>query len=166
MKKKPTISIIVAAAQNRAIGRNNKLLWHIPEDLKRFRKLTLGHPVIMGQKTFESIGRPLPKRTNIVLSKNRYFLAHGCIVCHSFNQAVKIAKQKDNQEIFIIGGGEVYRQAIGIADKLYLTLVQGSYEADTFFPDYSQFQKVIRQRKGKAKDISYTFLELERSSEE
>lgn len=161
---KPTISIIAAIGKNRELGKDNKLLWHIPADLKRFQKITLSHPVIMGRKTFESIGKALPGRINIIITENKKFKVEDCIVCHSLGDAVKIASKKDKKEIFIIGGGQIYNQAINLADKLYLTIVQGNFDADTFFPDYSRFNKVIRREEGKYKQYRYTFLELEKLS--
>lgn len=160
--KKPIISIIAAIAENRAIGKDNKLLWHIPEDLKRFKKKTLGHPVVMGRTTFESIGKPLPDRINIIVTRDLNYRMEGCIICHSIEEALKTAEEKDKQEIFIIGGGQIYRQGIKYADKLYLTIVKGNFEADTFFPDYSEFKKKIFKKKGMYNQYRYTFLELER----
>ncbi|MGC9469981.1 MAG: dihydrofolate reductase [Bacteroidales bacterium] len=129
-----TISIIVAIAQNRAIGKDNRLLWHIPGDLKRFKKLTSGHAVIMGKKTYESLPvRPLPDRTNIVLTDNPEERIDGCVMAYSLEDAV--AKCPENDESFVIGGGSVYRQFMPLADKLYITLVHRDYEADTFFPE-------------------------------
>jgi len=159
---KPKISIICALSENRAIGKNGRLLWHIPEDLERFRKLTLGHPVIMGRKTFESIGKPLPDRLNIIITQKSDFTHPGCVICHSLTEAIEAAAKKEKEEIFIIGGGQIYTQAIGLADKLYLTLVEGNFEADTFFPDYSAFKKVVFEKKGEAQGLKYQFIELER----
>jgi dihydrofolate reductase len=160
--KKPRISIIAAVAKNRAIGKDNKLLWHISEDLQRFKKITSGHPMIMGQKTFESLGKPLPNRTNIILTLDKSYQALGCIIAHSIEEAVKIASEKDKEEIFFIGGGSVYSQAIKFADKLYLTLVEGEYDADTFFPDYSEFKKITFEEPHESAGYRYKFLELER----
>lgn len=157
--KKPTISIIVATDDKRGIGKDNKLLWHIPEDLKHFKKITLGHPVIMGRKTYESIGKLLPGRTNIIVTRKKNYKAPGCVISNSFKKAVAIAREKDNTEIFIIGGGEIYRQGIKITDKLYLTLVKGNFQADTFFPDYSKFSKVLTKEEKKSEKYSYTFFE-------
>jgi dihydrofolate reductase len=159
---KPKVSIIAAVAKNRAIGKDNKLLWHISEDLQRFKKITSGHPVIMGQKTFESLGRPLPNRTNIVLTFDKSYKAAGCTVVYSIDEAVKVASEKDKEEIFFIGGGQIYAQAIKFADKLYLTLVEGEYEADTFFPDYSDFKKIILEEPHESAGYKYKFLELEK----
>ena len=157
---RPIMSIVAAIGSNRELGKDNKLLWHIPEDLKRFKKLTLNHPVIMGRKTFQSVGKPLPGRTNIVITRDYNYQAEGCLVTHSLEEAIKLAKTKETQEIFIIGGGQIYQQAINIADKLYLTVVKGGFEADTFFPDYSRFKKIISQENLEENKFYYTFLEL------
>ena len=159
---KPIISIIAAIGENRELGRDNKLLWRIPEDLKRFRVLTEGHPIIMGRKTFESIGRPLPKRTNIIITRQADYKAEGCIVVGSVEAAIAKAKEFDEQEIFIIGGGEIYKQALPMVDKLYLTVVKGSFHADVFFPDYSEFAKIIKQETGSFENYNITYLELTR----
>lgn len=161
---KPTISIIVAIAKNRAIGKNNQLLWDIPEDLEHFKKITEGHPVIMGENTYYSIGRPLPKRTNIILSKNENLEIAGTIVCHSIDEAVKTASEKDSKEIFFIGGGMVYVQALPLADKLYLTVVEGDFDADVFFPEYENvFNKVISEEQCDKGKYKFKFLELVKS---
>lgn len=158
----PKISIIAAISSNKALGKNGKIPWHISEDLKRFKSVTSGHVVIMGRKTFESIGRPLPSRINIVVTRVTNYQAAGCLVTHSLDQAIKIAKQKEKKEIFIIGGGQIYEQAISLADKLYLTIVEGNFEADTFFPDYSQFKKVTFEQSGESGNFKYKFLDLVR----
>lgn len=155
------ISLIAAIGKNKELGKNNKLLWHIPEDLKRFKKLTKGHVVIMGQNTFESLDKPLPNRINIILSKNPNYKVKNAFVCYSLNEAIKLAKEKTTfEEIFIIGGAQVYSQTIKFADKLYLTLVKGSFDADVFFPDYSEFKKVIYKKKCQSDGFKCTFLEL------
>jgi dihydrofolate reductase len=159
--KRPIISIIAAVAENKALGKNNKLLWHIPEDLKRFKEITMGHPIIMGRKTFESIGSALPGRTNIIITRNRDYQAENCLVRSSFNRAVALAKSKDGQEIFIGGGESVYKQAINRADKLYLTLVKGNFKADVYFPKYSQFQCLVYESEWLASGkYAYKFIEL------
>lgn len=160
---KTKVSIIAAITQNRAIGMGNKLLWHIPSDLKRFRNITFQHPVIMGRKTFESLGKPLTGRTNIVITRDDTCEDKNCIFCHSLEEAVNIAKNLDSKEVFIIGGGQIYSQAIDIVDKLYLTIVEGNFEADTFFPNYSKFNKVVFKKKGQYKGYKFTFLELIKS---
>lgn len=169
---KPIISIICAIARDRAIGKNNRLLWNIPEDLQHFRTITAGHPVIMGENTFYSIGRPLPQRVNIVLTKKTDLTLPGCVVCHSMEEAIEKARQTEQEparnasdaggEIFIIGGGQVYQQAISFADKLYLTIVEGEYDADTYFPDYSDFKKVISEEARDNGKYKFTYLELTR----
>lgn len=144
------ISLIAAIASgNRALGKDNQLIYKIPEDLQRFKKITEGHAVIMGRKTFESIGRPLPNRTNIVITRDSNYVASGCIVVQSLEEALRFVSlaQGDN-EIFIIGGGQIYQEAIDKANKLYLTIVEGSPDADTFFPDYSGF-KVTKESEEK-----------------
>jgi dihydrofolate reductase len=159
----PKVSIIAALAENLAIGKNNRLLWRIPEDLKRFRRLTTGHAVVMGRKTFESIGRALPERKNIVISRDPDFKPENCLVASSFEDALEKAREIEKEEIFIIGGGQVYEQAIKQADKLYLTLVPGNYEADVFFPDYSSFRKIVYRRAFRWNDLNCSFSELEKN---
>lgn len=158
--QKPTISIVAAVAENRAIGKDNKLLWHIPADLRHFKKITFGHPVIMGQRTFESLGKPLPGRLNIVLSRDDHFRPSGVSVASSIGDAIAVASKNDNSEIFFIGGGMVYNQAIKLADKLYLTIVEGEYDADTYFPDYSMFKERKTTGSGKFGKYKYQFVEL------
>lgn len=157
---RPIISIIAAIAENRAIGKDNKLLWYIPEDLKRFQKITLGHPVIMGRTTFESLGRSLPGRTNIIVTRDKNYRAKGCLITYSLEEAIEEAKKRDKKEIFIIGGGKIYEQGIKYADKLYLTIVKGNFSADTFFPDYSKFGKIIFKKEGSHRQYRYIFLEI------
>lgn len=156
----PKISIIAAIGENRELGRNNKLLWHIPEDLKRFKKITQDHPVIMGRKTFESIGKALPKRLNIIITRDSSYSVKNAIVCDSLEEGIKAAKAKETSEIFIIGGGSIYKQAISHADKLYLTIIEGKYKADTYFPDYSDFKTVVFEKSGESGGYKYKFLEL------
>lgn len=160
------ISLIAAIGLNRELGKDNKLLYHIPEDLKRFKKLTEGHAVIMGRKTYESIGKPLPNRLNIIITHNQNFkidhynVSKHCnvVVCHSLESA--FAKASADKEVFVIGGGEIYRQAIKVADKLYLTIVNSKTEADTFFPDYSEFKKVIFDESHESGGYKFRFVEL------
>lgn len=127
------ISIIVAVAANGVIGSGNRMPWHIPEDLKRFKAITTGHPVVMGRKTFESLGRPLPNRTNVVITRNRDYRAEGATVVGSLYEALALFGQ--DEEIFIIGGGEIYKQAMEIAEKLYITRIRHEFDGDTYFPD-------------------------------
>jgi dihydrofolate reductase len=159
----PKISIVVAIAEeNRAIGRDNKLPWEISSDLKRFKQITSGHPIIMGRKTFESIGRPLPNRTNIIITRDPLYAAEGCIVVNNLESALQKAKEKDSEEIFIIGGGEIFRLALPYVDRLYLTIVHQNVEGDVFFPDYTEFSRVIHKSEHLENGYSFTFLDLER----
>src|SRR3989344_2696086 len=157
----PKISLIAAISENRALGKDNKLIFHIPDDMKRFKEITSGYPVIMGRKTYESIGRPLPNRTNIVVTRDESYRAEGCEVVNSIEEAIKAAEKIEKDEIFVIGGGQIYEQAIKFADKLYLTVVKGEYPADTFFPDYSEFKKVVFEEPHESEGFKYKFLELE-----
>jgi dihydrofolate reductase len=160
---KPTISIIVAISnQTRAIGKKNELLWKIPNDLKRFKELTTGHPIIMGRKTFESIGRPLPNRTNVIITRNKDYTFENCSVVGSLDEAIELAKKIDKEEIFIIGGGEIYKQALPFTDRLYLTVVDDEPKADTFFPDYSDFKKEIFKEEHPEHTPPFIYLTLER----
>jgi dihydrofolate reductase len=130
----PRVSIIAAMAENRVIGIHNTLPWHLPEDLKRFRRLTTGHAVIMGRKNYESIGKPLPDRRNIVVTHDPGYQAPGCVVVDSLPAA--LAAAGDDAEIFVIGGAEIYRQLLTTADRLYLTLVHADVRGDTYFPEF------------------------------
>lgn len=160
------ISIIAIIGKNRAIGKDNKLIWNIPDDLRHFKEITSGHPVIMGRKTFESINSPLPNRANIIITRNKDYHADGCAVVNSLEQAIKsvetqnFASPHGNDEVFIIGGGQIYKQALPYADKLYLTVVDDEPEADTFFPDYSEFKNIISEEKKEHKGIKYKFIEI------
>ncbi len=131
------ISIVVAFGQNNEIGFENQLLWNLPKDLKHFKDLTSGHPIIMGRKTYESIGRPLPNRTNIVVSTKKDWFEEGILIVGSIKEAIKFAKKID-ETIFIIGGGKIYEQTINLVDKLEVTLVKSEFKADTFFPKISE----------------------------
>ncbi|UZT96986.1 dihydrofolate reductase [Chryseobacterium fluminis] len=126
-------TIVVAMGEKNEIGFNNQLLWHLPKDLKHFKDLTSGHPVIMGRKTYESIGKPLPNRTNIVVSRKKDWFEEGILIVGSIKEAVKFAKKID-EEIFIIGGGNIYEQTMEAADRLEVTLVKADLEADVYFP--------------------------------
>jgi dihydrofolate reductase len=134
------LSIIVATARNRVIGKNNQLPWHLPQDLKYFREKTIGKPVIMGRKTFESIGRPLPNRVNIVITRNRDWSKDGVIVVHSLVEAIQAAnnlperEDKSELEAMVIGGAEIYKAALEIADRVYLTYIDRDVEGDAWFP--------------------------------
>ena len=156
---------LIAAVQkkNNGLGYQNNLLFKIRDDLKRFKDLTTGTTVIMGRKTFESIGRPLSLRTNIVVSRNSAFHSDGIITAETIEEAIGKASLI-GKEIFIIGGAEIYKQTLPMADRLYLTVVDGNFEADAFFPDWSMFKKVIQQEKGhdEKNNLSWEFIILEK----
>ncbi len=157
------ISLIAVIGKNRELGKDNKLLWHIPGDLPRFKQITSGHPIIMGRKTFQSIGKPLPGRTNIVISSDMKLILEGCVVVPSIEEAILAAQSAPgNDEIFVIGGGKTYAQAIEKAERIYLTVVDATADADTFFPEYSHFTKVITNDFQEGGGYKYTYLTLER----
>lgn len=166
MQTKPKISIVVAVGRNnRAIGKIGALLWRIPDDLRRFKALTTGHSIIMGRKTFDSIGKALPNRTNIVITRNTDFKPEGVVVASSLEEAIQKARAVEKKEIFIIGGGEIYKQALPLADKLYLTIVESDAEGDVFFPDWrADFtRKTFREARIDSKtDLHYAWVDLER----
>lgn len=125
--------MIAAAAENKALGKDNQLIWHLPNDFKRFKSLTTGHHIIMGRKTFESFPKPLPNRTHIIITRQSDYHAEGCIIVDSIEKAIE--KCPENEESFIIGGGEIYRLAMSYSDKIELTVVHHVFEADAFFPE-------------------------------
>ena len=153
------ISIIVAMAENRAIGKDNQLLWHNSADLKRFKKITMGHPIIMGRKTFESIGKVLPGRQNIIITNQKDYQVEGGSVCHNAEAALQCC---DNaEEVFIIGGAQIYQMFLPLADRIYLTLIHQAYpDADTFFPEFDEddFQEISHERH----EGNYSYLVLNR----
>ena len=132
------ISILVAMDEKRGIGKAGGLPWRLSSDLKRFRQLTLGHHIIVGRKTFESIGRPLPGRQMIVVTRNESFAPEGCFITHSVEDAISLARERGEGELFICGGAEIYAQWFGLADRMYLTLVCADSDADTFFPEWDR----------------------------
>jgi dihydrofolate reductase len=159
------ISAIAVISRNRVLGKDNSLLFHVPGDLQRFKKITSGHPVIMGRKTFESkeISKTaLPNRLNIVVTRDPSYKAEGIIVAKSVEEAIEKAKEKEADEVFVIGGGQIYKEAWSFIDKLYLTVVDTQAEGDTYFPDYSDFSKVVFREEHEDKGLKYTFLELEK----
>ncbi len=157
------INIIAASGKNRVIGKGNRLIWNLPGDLPRFKAITIGHPIVMGRKTFESFGaKPLPNRTNIIITRNADFKAEGCVVCSSLEEALEKA-EAINDQIFVIGGGQIYTEAINRADRLYITVVDAEAEGDTFFPDYSAFTKIISSEDHMTPEgLKYTYLVLEK----
>ena len=142
-----TISLVVAASENNAIGKNNQLIWHLPNDLKFFKNITWGFPVIMGRKSFESVNKPLPGRTNIVITTNPDWKVETVIVVKNLKDAIQKAAETNSKQIFIIGGGEIYKQSMDIADSIYITRVHADLEGDTFFPeiDKSKWKLISNQ---------------------
>lgn len=159
---KPRVSIIAAIGENRELGKGNDLIWRISADLKRVKELTMGHPIIMGRKTYESIGRPLPGRTNIVVTRTLRPI-DGCIVVDSLNKALETARTIDTEEIFIFGGASLYTEALGETDRLYLTRIHAhADDADVFFPEYSAFTKEISHEDHPEHTPPYSWVTLER----
>lgn len=157
------LSLIVAMSENRVIGVDNRLPWHIPEDLKRFKKITSGHPILMGRKTFESIGRVLPNRTNIIISRNREYRVEGAFVCHSLQEGIEFAsKAPGSDEVFVIGGGEIFKEALPKADRIYLTTVHWPYEGDAFFPEIPAKKFEAKSSEKLSEDPAATLTVLER----
>ena len=160
------ISMIAAMGKNRVIGLNNKMPWHLPADLQWFKKTTLGSPIIMGRKTYESIGFPLPGRLNIILSRNKDLKIKGCSVVNSLDAALKLAREVDKDEVFITGGAHLYNKFLVDADRLYLTLIDETFDGDTFFPDYTQYEweqvAKVKHASDDKNPHSYTFLTLDR----
>ena len=158
------LSIIVAVDKNWGIGKDNQLLWHLPADLKHFKELTMGHVIIMGRKTFQSIGKALPGRTSVIITRDKSFTAEGCTVVYSLEEALNFAKSHENA--FIIGGGEIYKQSIALADALFLTKVYVECEVDTCFPtidekEWSEISSEFFNADEKNK-FDYSFLEYSR----
>lgn len=148
------ISLIVAHDKNRVIGYENEMPWHLPGDLKYFKEMTLGKPVIMGRKTFESIGRPLPGRRNIIITRNTEYRSDGIEVVGSLDAALELVA--DVEEIMIIGGAQIFEQAMSLADKLYVTLIDHEFKGDTYFPSYEGWEMVASREPVEAKE-GYTF---------
>lgn len=146
---------------NRVIGKNNSLIWNLPNDLKRFKQLTTGSSVVMGRKTYESIGRPLPNRRNIVISRDQNLFIDGCDVVSSLSESLLLC----NNDCFIIGGGEIYKQTLPIADKIYVTLIEDKFEGDTYFPELDSSWHVLIKESftaDKKNNYNYSFIEYER----
>lgn len=167
-KTEPPLVIVVAMSRkNRAIGSQNELLWHIPDDLKRFKRLTIGHPIIMGRKTFESIlaivGKPLPNRTNIVVTRDTAYKSKGAVVAHSIDEAVAIAKQEKPTEIHIGGGADLYRQYLPQVNRLHVTWVDDKPTADTYFPSFeNEFEISETHEPREHNGISYQWIDYVR----
>ncbi|WP_106134948.1 dihydrofolate reductase [Mongoliibacter ruber] len=161
------ISIIVAKAKNNAIGKDNQLIWKLSSDLKLFKQITSGHHIIMGRKTYESVGKPLPNRTSIVITRNPDFkLPNGHVVCHSLQEAIQLCIGKHLDQVFVIGGAEIYKQALGLSDELLVTEVDASPEADVFFPaiDPDHWKKVSSDsyRKDDKNEYNFEFVTYKR----
>ena len=158
------LSIIVAMDRNRVIGRDDVLPWHISSDLKNFKKITMGKPIIMGRKTHESIGRPLPGRENIILTRDKNYQAEGCTVLHSLEEIFDHCEDVD--EVMITGGSEIYKQSLEQASRLYLTEVHTEIEGDTFFPefDWNQWNEISREdhKADEKNEFDYSFVILKR----
>ncbi|WP_158995746.1 dihydrofolate reductase [Mucilaginibacter sp. L196] len=158
-----TVSIIVAIGENHAIGKNNQLLWHMPNDLKHFKDITSGRTIIMGRKTFDSVGKPLPRRRNIVVTRQDITIP-GCEVVKSIEDGLALCKGED--EVFIGGGAEIYKLAMHLTDRIYLTIIHKSFDADTFFPeiDKSEWKEVKREdfEPDEKNPLPYSFITLER----
>lgn len=159
-----TVTMVVAISENNAIGKNNELLWYLPKDLRHFKTITSGHTVIMGRKTYESVGKPLPKRRNIIITRNTELTVDGAEVVHTIEDALELCKS--DEEVFIIGGAEIYKMAMKHTDKIFLTVVHESFEADAFFPEIDRnlwvetaAEKHLPDEKN---NLSFTFSTLER----
>jgi len=159
------VTIMAAIAANNALGKDNQLIWHLPADLKRFKKTTLNHAVIMGRKTYESLGKPLPNRTNILITRDKNYKAEGCLVVNSVKEALKAAAEVDENP-FILGGAEIYKQAMPFADKLDITFVHHQFEADVFFPkiDKKIWKETSREnfKADEKNKFDYSFVTFER----
>ncbi len=142
------IKILVACDENRVIGKDNQLIWHLPADLKRFKSLTTGHVILMGRKTYESIGKPLPNRTTIVITRQADFQAEGTITAHSVDEAILKAKSLSREDIFIVGGAEIYTLSLALADQILLTQLHDFFDGDAYFPEISAetWEIVARER--------------------
>ena len=163
-KNNQVITIIAAAAKGNEIGKDNKLIWHLSDDLKRFKKLTSGHAIIMGRKTFESFPKALPNRTNVVITRDKNYTAENAVVVHSLQEALETTKE--DAQPFIIGGGEIYKQALSIAHRVELTRVHHDFEADTYFPELNKSWKEVSREdcfKDDKHDFDYSFITYERA---
>lgn len=155
------ISCIVAVANHNVIGKDNDIPWYLPADLQYFKKVTMGHAVIMGRNCYNSIGRPLPKRTNIIITRDPYFISSNCLIAKSVPEALHMAHTQGETEAFIIGGGQIYNQTVDLWDKLYLTEVDLEVAGDVFFPslDYHQWSMISEEKNQKddKNEFDYTF---------
>jgi dihydrofolate reductase len=158
-----TVTIVVAIAENNAIGKNNQLLWYLPADLKHFKNITTGHTIIMGRKTYDSVGKPLPNRRNIIITRQDITI-EGCEVVKSIEDALALCADED--EVFIVGGAEIYRQSMHLTDRIYLTIVHQKFDADSFFPEinYDEWRETEREdhQPDEKNKLPYSFITLER----
>ena len=160
------VAHIVAIAKNNEIGKDNDLIWRLPADLKHFKNTTTGHYIITGRKNYESIGRPLPNRTTVIITRNKDYQAEGCIVCHSVQEALAIAKADKQERVFIMGGGEIYKASLELTDEIYLTEVKEEFEADVFYPtlpntEWNEVSRIKNEADEKNK-YAYDFVKLSR----
>jgi dihydrofolate reductase len=160
------VSQVVAISENNAIGKDNKLIWHLPADLKHYKNKTMGHHMIMGRKTWESIGRLLPGRQTVIITRDKDYKVEGAYVVHSLQEALEVAKKNNDTEACIVGGAEIFRQAMDLTDKIYLTVVHETFEADTFYPPLDPAKWKLTQKEDHQPDeknkYSYSFCEYER----
>ena len=160
------ITVIAATAENNALGKNNDLIWHLPADLKRFKKVTTGHYILMGRNTFESIGKPLPNRTTIIITRNKNYFKDGCLIANSLEEAIELAKEE--KEIFIIGGAQIYKETIAknLADQLDITIVHNEFDADVYFPEINTkvWKEVLREdfKADEKNDYDYSFVSYQK----
>ncbi len=155
------IKIIVATSKNNVIGDSNKLIWHLPADLKRFKEITTGHPIVMGRKTYESIGRPLPNRRNIIITRDEQYEVDGCEVVNSIEEALLLT----NNDCFIIGGGEIYKQSLPIAQQIFMTIIDEDFDGDTNFPELDKSWYVsskVNHQQDEKNPHNYSFILYER----
>lgn len=161
------ISQVVAISRNRVIGKDNQLIWHLPADLKHYKNITMGHHMIMGRKTFESIGRLLPGRTSVIITRDKAYTFPGAVVVHSIDEALEAARKAGDSEACIVGGGEIFKQAMSITDKIYLTIIHHDFDGDTFYPELDEKQWMLTKREDFEPDeknkYSYSFCEYEKA---
>lgn len=160
------VTAIAAMSKNRVIGSNNGIPWYLQEDFRFFKRTTLNHPIIMGRKTFESIGKPLPKRTNMVVTKNPFYISSGIVILHSLEAALEMANNHGEEEVFIIGGGTIYQQSLPFLDSIYLTEVQTELAGDTFFPELNfnnwKVSEILSHKKDSKNDFDFIIKKYER----
>lgn len=167
--KTPTLAAIVAMARNRVIGIHNQLPWHLPADLQHFKSITTGHAILMGRKTYESIGKPLPNRLNIILTRDPHYQATGCTAVQSLEAGIQVAKQQEKEHLFIIGGADIFRQTLPFISRLYLTIIHHEFTGDTYFPVFETEAWEETNRSDHSADTlnpwSYSFLIYEKRSD-